>query len=55
MKILIERQGDNIIVAKDFEDVESRGEVTQINMELDYLKEELLALYLEMSKWQNLK
>ena len=45
MRIAIKREGDNIVVAKDFDDIDDRGEIAQFICELDIIRNDLLKLW----------
>lgn len=48
MKFVLGRDGGDIVCLKDWGDCESRGEIAQILVELEYLKQELLMKYAEV-------
>jgi len=47
MRIAIKREGANIVTARDFDDVEDRGEIAHFICELDVIRGELLKLWEE--------
>ncbi len=50
MKIMVCREGGNIITVKDYSDIESKGEIAQMITELELIKLDLLDLYEEYSE-----
>lgn len=50
MIITIARKGDNIITCKDYRDIEDKGEISHILMELEFLKQDLMELW---DEWED--
>jgi hypothetical protein len=50
MKIQIGRIGDNIVCAKDYSDIDSRGEISHIFMEIEIIRRELMELWEKTQK-----
>ncbi len=49
MKIAIGRTGKNITCIKDYSDIEDKGEVSHILMELELIKMDLLDMWEQMN------
>ena len=47
---MIARQGENIVTAKEFEDVIDRGEISHFLTELEVIKLELLEMFIELGE-----
>jgi len=50
MKIAIIRQGDNIRTIKDYSDIQDKGEVSHIYLELQLIQEDLLNMWEEINE-----
>ncbi len=48
MKILLERNGEDIIVYKDYSDIDSKSEVSHMITELELIKLDLLEVWEEI-------
>ena len=55
MKIVICRDGENIISLKDYSDVNDKGEIAHMLVEVELIKQDLLELWERYSDPENLE
>lgn len=48
MKILLERNGENMVIYKDYSDIDSKSEISHMIVELELIKLDLLEMWEEV-------
>ncbi len=50
MRVVIAREGENIVTAKDYNNVIDRGEISHFLAEIEVIKFELLEMFIELGE-----